>query len=416
MPPPLPAADQRSSTSGGLASVEEARAAILAGVAPPSPQRAERVAPAEALGRVLAADLEAGLSMPRWPNSAMDGYALRLDDVTAAGDAGLPVSQYVAAGTAPGPLPPATAARIFTGAPLPAGADTVVMQEHCRRVDERVCVERLPGRGANIRAAGEDFAAGAVVLRAGCTLGPQHIALAASAGAAVLPVHRRLRVAVRVTGDELMPPGAALGDGQIHESNGHMLAALAARLGAEVGSADVVPDDRGATARALAEAAAGSDLVVTSGGVSVGEADHVRAAIEALGELGLFGVAVKPGKPLAFGRIGGTPLLALPGNPVSLFVTFVLFGAPLLRRLQGRAATMPEPLQLPAGFERTRAHGRAEYLRVRLDDGRIRPHGDQGSGILSSIAAAHGLALVPPHTAVAAGDPLAYFPMDALLY
>lgn len=412
---PLPA-EPGASGPGALAGVAEARAAMLAALAPPAPRTAERVALAAAGGRVLAADVEAALSMPRWPNSAMDGYALRRDEATAAGEAGLPLGAYVAAGSAPGPLPPGTAARIFTGAPLPAGADTVVMQEHCRRVDERVCVERLPGRGANIRAAGEDFEAGAAVLRAGEVLGPQHIALAASAGAATVAVHRRPRVAVRVTGDELVPPGTTPGPGQIHESNGHMLAALAAGLGAEVGGADIVADDAAATRRALSEAAADSDLVITSGGASVGEADHLRGALEALGEVALFGVAVKPGKPLAFGRIDETPVLALPGNPVSLFVTFVLFGAPLLRRLQGRAVTMPEPLRLPAGFEQAGTRARAEYLRVRLEDGRLVADARQGSAILSTTAAAHGLACVPAHTAVAPGDPLDYYPMEALLH
>ncbi len=397
-----------------LLDVEAARDRMLAAVVSP-PQRIESVPLAAACGRVLAADVEAGLTMPRWPNSAMDGYAIRLDEASAAGEAGLPVRSIAAAGTAPASLAAGAAARIFTGAPIPDGADTVVMQEHCRREGDRVIVDRVPDRGANIRGAGEDFRSGDVLLRAGQHLAPQHVALAASAGHAELTVHRRPRVALLVTGDELVPPGGDLGDGQIHESNGRLLAALVAGLGAEARPAEVVPDDAQRTREALLAAAADADLVVTSGGVSVGDADHVRAAAEAVGALDFFGVAVKPGKPLAFGRIEGTPLLALPGNPVSLFVTFVLFGAPLLRRLQGREILLPAPLPVAAGFEQGQTRPRADYLRVRLEDGRLQPHAAQGSGILSSLSAADGLACVPPDTAVVPGDLLDYYPMDSLL-
>lgn len=402
------------SRARSLLDVETARERILAAAVSP-PQRIETVPLTAACGRVLAADVEAELTMPRWPNSAMDGYAIRLDEATAAGEKGLPVSAIAAAGAGPAALDAGSAARIFTGAPIPAGADTVVMQEHCRREAERVIVEREPERGANIRGAGEDFRAGDVLLRGGQHLGPQHVALAASAGHAELPVHRRPRVAMLVTGDELVPPGGELGDGQIHESNGQLLAALVAALGAEARAPEVVPDDAERTREALLAAAADADLVLTSGGVSVGDADHVRAAAEAVGTLDFFGVAVKPGKPLAFGRINDTLLLSLPGNPVSLFVTFVLFGAPLLRRLQGRETLLPVPLPVAAGFEQKRTRPRADYLRVRIEDGRLQPHVDQGSGILSSLATADGLACVPPDTTVAPGDLLDYYPMASLL-
>ncbi|MDZ7827919.1 MAG: gephyrin-like molybdotransferase Glp [Halofilum sp. (in: g-proteobacteria)] len=398
-----------------LLDVETARATMLAAVTPPTVEGAQWRSHAEALRRVLAADQSATLTMPRWRNSAMDGYAVRHAEAEAAGPAGLAIDQAVPAGTEPAPLAAASAARIFTGAPIPDGADTVVMQEHCRRDGERVIVERVPERGANIRAAGEDFRAGDLLLRSGQHLGPQHVALAASAGHAELPVHRRPRVAVLVTGDELVAPGEALGDGQIHESNGRLLTALVAGLGAEACVPVMVPDDARHTREALLTAAAEADLVLTSGGVSVGDADHVRAAAQAVGTLEFFGVAVKPGKPLAFGRIGRTPLLSLPGNPVSLFVTFVLFGAPLLRRLQGRATVLPAPLPVAADFEQQRTRPRADYLRVRLEHGRLQPHPDQGSGILGSLAAADGLACVPPDTRVAPGDRLDYYPMAALL-
>lgn len=401
-----------AATGKRLLGVEEARATILSAVTPPDPAAAIPIALDQAAGRVLATDVIAGLSMPRWPNSAMDGYALRLAEI---GDDGLPVSQRVAAGTAPTPLAAGTAARIFTGAPVPEGADTVVMQEHCRVDGDRVFVEKMPEPGVNIRPAAEDFTRDEAVLAAGTHLRPQHIALAASAGAAGVHVHPRMRIALLITGDELVPPGEPLGDGQIHESNGHMLAALGAQLGAEIQAIHTVPDDPDATRETLARAAADADLIITSGGASVGDCDHVRSAAAVIGELAFFGIAVKPGKPLAFGRVADTPLLVLPGNPVSLFVTFLLFGAPLLRRLQGRTATMPEALWVPAGFEQTRTRGRADYIRVRLEDGRAVPCGGQGSGILTPTAAADGLACIPPDSTVAPGEPLAYWPMATLL-
>jgi molybdopterin molybdotransferase len=401
-----------AATGKRLLGVEEARATILSAVSPPDPAAAIPIALDQASGRVLATDVIAGLSMPRWPNSAMDGYALRLTDV---GADGLPISQRVAAGSAPAPLKAGTAARIFTGAPVPDGTDTVVMQEHCRVDGDRVFVEKMPEHGANIRPAAEDFTRDEPVLAAGTHMRPQHIALAASAGAAGVHVHPRMRISLLITGDELVPPGEALGDGQIHESNGHMLAALGTQIGAEIQAINTVADDADATREALARAAADADLIVTSGGASVGDCDHVRSAAETIGELAFFGIAVKPGKPLAFGRVENTPLLVLPGNPVSLFVTFLLFGAPLLRRLQGRNATMPEALWVPAGFEQTRTRGRADYIRVRLEDGRAVPCGGQGSGILTPTAAADGLACIPPDSTVSPGEPLAYWPMATLL-
>ena len=393
-----------------LLSVEAARARMLADVAPPA--GAESVALDAAGGRVLACDLAAALAMPRWANSAMDGYALRLADIT---DAGLTVSQCIAAGSAPAPLAPGTAARIYTGAPIPAGADTVVMQEHCHFDGQRLHVEKCPEMAANIRPAAEDFSHGDTLLGAGEHLRPQHIALAAAAGAESLAVYPRLRLALLITGDELVPPGKPLGDGQIHESNGHMLAALARELGAEVVLNEHVPDEPAATQAALERAAQAADLVVTSGGASVGDHDHVRAAATSVGEVTFFGIAVKPGKPLAFGRIANTLLLVLPGNPVSVFVTFLLFGAPLVRQMQGRRVAMPAAQWVPAGFEQTRTRSRADYIRVRLDEGRAVPCGAQGSGLLTPTAAADGLACIPPDARVAPGEPLAYYPMASLL-
>lgn len=409
---PTHTAEGASTAAKRLLTVDEARSTILAAARSPDAGGAESVSLRNACGRVLARDVVAGLSMPRWPNSAMDGYALRLAD---AGAGTLPVRKVVAAGDAPTRLEAGSAARIYTGAPVPEGADTVVMQEDCSVYGDRVHVDSLPELGANIRGAAEDFTAGDTVLRAGQHLRPQHVALAASAGAAILDVHPRLRVTLLITGDELAPPGAELAPGEIHESNGHMLAALAEQLGVELRSIGHLPDEFDATCDALSAAAADSDLIITSGGASVGDCDHTRRAAEAIGELALFGVAVKPGKPLAFGGIGDTHLLVLPGNPVSLYVTFLLFGAPLVRQLQGRIRVMPEPLWVPAGFEQTRSRGRADYIRVRLEGGRAIPCGHQGSGVLTPTAAADGLACIPPRATVATGEPLAYYPLAVLL-
>ncbi|MES1943563.1 molybdopterin biosynthesis protein [Salinisphaera sp. PC39] len=398
----------------GALSVTEARERLLAGLAR-ADTGSERLPLEETLDRILAHDLVAPVSVPAWDNSAMDGYAVRAADVAADGGTELAVSQRIPAGVGPVPLRSGTAARIFTGAPVPEGADTVIMQEDCTETGDSVRIDRFPGAGANIRAAGEDIRAGDVVIPAGRRLRPQDLGLAASVGADALDVGRRLRVAVLATGDELVPPGQPLPPGGIYNSNAPLAAALLRRLGCEPLPPERVADTPEATREALTRAAAAADLVLTSGGVSVGDEDHVKAAVEALGRLDLWKVAMKPGKPLAIGRVAETPFLGLPGNPVSLFATFLLFAAPAIRRMQGRDTLLATPVPVPAGFERDRPGKRDEFLRVRVENGRLAAYPSQGSGVLSSAAWAHGLAHVPAGTRVAAGMPLDYYAMDSLL-
>jgi molybdopterin molybdotransferase len=401
------------SGADALLRVDEAQARILATVAPLT--AVERVPLARATGRVAAEDLRAGLDLPPADHSAMDGYALRLADLAAAGGR-LPVTLRAAAGAATATLGAGEAAQIFTGANLPHGADTVVRLEDCDVVGPEVRVRAGDvRRGDHVRRAGEDVRRGTSVWGPGHRIRPQDVGLAASLGLVEVAVLRPPRVAVLVTGDELVDGGRALTDGRIYDSNGPMLRALLETLGCEAGPLARVADTLGGTREALRDAAPLADLIVTTGGVSVGEEDHVKAAVRDLGEIAVWGVAVKPGKPLGFGRVAGVPWLGLPGNPVSSFVTFLLFGVPLVRRLLGRAACVPPPLAVPAAFRRTRAIPRDEYLRVRVEEGRLVPHPRQGSGVLSSTSGSDGLARVPAGTLVAEGDPLAYYGYPELM-
>lgn len=397
--------------------LEDALAQLLAAV--PAPPALETVPLELAAGRVLASPVRAPADVPAFADSAMDGYAVRHGEVMPG--AVLPVSQRIAAGSAPAPLARGTAARIFTGAPLPEGADAVLMQEDCEAAGEGVRPGRVPAPGENIRPRGEDIAAGSELFAAGQRLRPQDIGLLASTGCGEVVVYRRLTIAVLATGDELVPAGQGpLAPGQRYNSNGPMLAALLARLGFEVLPPVQVGDSAAATRSALAEAAAGADLVLSTGGVSVGEEDHVRAQVAALGELDLWKVAVKPGKPFAFGRVGETPFLGLPGNPTSVFVTFCLLARPYLLAAQGARVEPPPALWARAAFAVERPLSRADYRRVRLragDDGETRaePYPRQGSGVLSSVCAADALARVPPGQTLAAGDPVQVLLLDSLL-
>jgi len=401
----------------GLVSVEEARDFILTRAVPLA--EIETVALERALGRVLAADQRAAIDVPGHDNSSMDGYALRSADVAAAGETRLRVVQRIAAGAPGTPLGAGEAARIFTGAPVPAGADAVVMQEECRAEGDTVALSGPVAPGQHVRPRGNDIRAGAEVLAAGTRMRPQEMGLAASVGLATLPVLRRLRVAIFSSGDELVAPGEPLAPGCIYNSNRFTLIGLLERLGCELRDHGTVADSLEATREALASAAADADVVLTSGGVSVGDEDHVKQALERIGTLEMWRVAVKPGKPLAYGRIGGADFLGLPGNPVSTLVTFCLFVRPFVLKRQGATALVPPSTIVRAGFEWPQPLRRREYVRARLHEesgeavATLYPK--QGSDVLTSTAWAEGLVEVPEGQAIARGERVRYFSFSDLL-
>ncbi|MDX1723122.1 MAG: molybdopterin molybdotransferase MoeA [Pseudomonas sp.] len=372
----------------------------------------EQVALADADGRVLAEPLIAGLDLPPWANSAMDGYALRLADWT--GEP-LAVSQRIQAGNAPPPLQPGSCARIFTGAPLPAGADTVEMQENVLvEADGRVRFSEPLRLGQNVRAQGQETRVGDHLLPAGTRLGPIELGLAASLGIAELSVRRRLRVAVLSTGDELVEPGLPLGPGQIYNSNRRLLMAWLQRLGCAVVDGGILADDLQLTRAALA-ALSDVDLILSTGGVSVGEADFLGVALREEGELALWKLAIKPGKPLTCGQFRGVPVIGLPGNPASTLVTFGLLARPYLLRRMGVQRVEPLGFTMPAGFTWSKPGKRREYLRARLESGRVVLHPNQSSGVLRSAAWAEGLAEVLEGTTLAEGDSLRFIPLSEIL-
>ncbi len=373
-----------------------------------------------AAGRVLAAEQLSKVNVPPLDNSAMDGYAVRAADISQAGTL-LPVSQRIPAGAVGTPLQPGTAARIFTGAPVPAGADAVVMQERCEHGGEgKVIFQHVPKAGDNIRRAGEDVARGARILTPGTRLGPAQLAFAASVGLAEVPVFRRLRVATFFTGDELRMPGEPLPEGAIYNSNCFAIVTLLERLGCEVKDLGLVADSLEATRAALREAAAGADLVITSGGVSVGEEDHVKPAVEAEGRLDMWQIAIKPGKPLAFGEITSgsnrAAFIGLPGNPVSAFVTFLMLVRPFILRSQGVAEVAPRAYRLPAASEWKKADKRREFLRASLTaDGGVALYAHQGAGVMASVVHADGLIDNPPGQLIVPGETVHFLPFSDLL-
>ncbi|WDH50281.1 molybdopterin molybdotransferase MoeA [Pseudomonas chlororaphis] len=372
----------------------------------------ERLPLAAAQGRVLADDLVSTLDLPPWPNSAMDGYALRAADWS--GEA-LVVSQRIFAGQAPEPLAPGTCARIFTGAPVPAGADCVEMQENAEvQADGRVSFTEPLSAGQNIRPQGQETTVGECVLVAGTQLGPIELGLAASLGCAELEVVRRVRVAVLSTGDELVEPGQALGPGQIYNSNRVLLCSWLQRLGCEVVDGGILPDDLPTTRHRLAELA-DVDLILSTGGVSVGEADFLGIALREEGELALWKLAIKPGKPLTFGHFRGVPVIGLPGNPASTLVTFALLARPYILRRQGVKALQPLQFQVPAGFAWSKPGNRREYLRGRLEQGRAVIYRNQSSGVLRSAAWAEGLVEVLEERTLVEGDWVNFIPLSEVL-
>lgn len=401
----------------GLIGVDDAIARLVALARTQSPAT-ETLPLAQAAGRVLATDINAPRDVPPEANSAMDGVVFRHADLPASGE--LRISQRIPAGVAPAPLEPGTAARIFTGAIIPPGADTVVMQEQCEFSPGHVRLLKIPSPGANVRPAGQDVAQGQPMLSRGQRLNAAALGLAASAGLVSLPVHVPLRVAILCTGDELLEPGEPWRSGGIYNSNRPLLSALLRGWGCDVIDLGKVADSLADTEAALARAAAsGADVIISTGGVSVGEEDHVKAALVARGEIDFWKVAIKPGKPVAVGQIWSARFIGLPGNPQSVFVTALLLARPFLLARQGQSAVLPPAFAVAAGFERTRAADRREYLRVQLQEGgagRIQlPHPQQSSGALLSAVWADGLALVEAGAPVQAGDLLPFLPFSVLL-
>lgn len=372
----------------------------------------ETLSLAAAHGRVLAEDLIADLDLPPWPNSAMDGYALRCADWTGTP---LPVSQRIFAGRAPEPLQPGTCARIFTGAPLPAGADCVEMQENAEILDDqRVRFVQPIAVGQNVRPQGQETRVGELVLASGTLLSAIELGLAASLGRAELRVVRRPRVAVLSTGDELIEPGQPLGPGQIYNSNRQLLISWLTRLGCEAVDAGILPDDLDRTRARLSELH-GVDLILSTGGVSVGEADFLGIALREEGELALWKLAIKPGKPLTCGQFRGVPVIGLPGNPASTLVTFALLARPYLLRRLGVEDVAPLQFSVPADFDWPRAGNRREYLRGRLEHGRAVIYPNQSSGVLRSAAWAQGLVEVREGRTLQAGESVAFIPLSEVL-
>lgn len=393
-----------------LLAVEEALALFLKSA--PTVVQTESVAISQSLGRVLATAHLASFDMPPMDNSAMDGYAIALADLENSSDRRLQISQLIAAGAAVLPFEQGTTARIFTGAPVPSGADAVIPQEACQIADGWVTFPEKIALGANIRRQGEEVHSGQTLLEKGQKIRPQELAMLATLGLAEVEVIRPLRVAIFSTGDELTPLGEPLKSGHIYDSNRYALMALLQSQGHQIIDLGCIPDQLDATCEALKKAAEQADLIVTSGGVSVGDEDHVKNAVIQLGHLDSWRIAIKPGKPLAYGNVQGTPFFGLPGNPVATFITFCLFVRPYLQKMQGIEITAPLTLELAAGFSR-KAGKRSEYLRTNIKNNRLVPHNQQGSAMMSSLIQSDGLVMVPQGKMIEQGDLLQFIPYSA---
>jgi molybdopterin molybdotransferase len=394
----------------GLLSVDEALVRLLAEAKPVA--EVEEVSTLEATNRVLARAQRSTMDVPPLDNSAMDGYAVRVAD-----GAKLRVAQKIMAGSTGKALEAGTAARIFTGAPIPPGADAVVMQEHTAAEGDHVVLKKRPAPGEWIRRVGSDVRRGGEILPAGKRLLPQDTGLAASVGLKTLPVHRKVRLGLFFTGDELVMPGEPLAPGRIYNSNRFTLRGLGEVFGCEVKDYGIVPDTLEATRQALRRASQECDVIVTSGGVSVGEADYVKPAVEAEGKLLMWRIAMKPGRPLAFGRVGAAAFIGLPGNPVSSFVTFLIFVRPFLLRTQGMSQTAPRIIQARADFDWPEPDARREFLRVKWNaQGGLEIYPTQDSAVLTSTAWADGLVDNPAAGAIKKGDMVRFLPYSELYW
>jgi len=391
-----------------LLSVDAALEQLLASAVPV--HAVEDVPTLEATGRVLALPVRSTMDVPPMDNSAMDGFAVRVADGSK-----LKIAQKIMAGSVGKPLEPGTAARIFTGAPIPLGADAVVMQEHCEVKDDLVLLKKKASPGQWIRHTASDIRKGGEILAAGKRLAPQDTGLAASVGVRTVPVYRRVRLGLFFTGDELVMPGEPLAPGRIYNSNRFTLRGLATTFGCTVHDYGIVPDSLAATREVLRRAAGECDVVVTSGGVSVGEADYVKPAVEAEGKLLMWRIAMKPGRPLAFGSIGNSFFIGLPGNPVSSFVTFLIFVRPFLLRTQGVTAVEPRAIQARADFDWLEPDARREFLRVKWNaQGGLDLYPTQDSAVLTSTAWADGLLDNPAGHAIKKGDSVRFLPYAEL--
>jgi molybdopterin molybdotransferase len=389
-------------------------------------EQSEDVPVQAALGRVLANNVNSLVDVPPLDNTSMDGYAVRCADTATPGNT-LKIAQRIPAGSVGIPLQGGTVARIFTGAPIPAGADAVVMQEDCSIPEgsiDQVQVNIAPTHGQWIRRRGEDLTAGQTALAAGTFLRPQELGVAASAGLTHLSVKRRVKVAAFFTGDELALPGEPLKPGGIYNSNRDTLLACLKSLGCDATDLGIVPDRLDATQAALRKASKEHDLIITSGGVSVGEEDHIKPAVTAEGRLDLWQIAIKPGKPLAFGAVrrsekpqdGEAWFIGLPGNPVSSFVTFLLFVRPFILKLQGRDSKSMQTYPMRADFDWPKADRRNEFLRVKVNEhGGLDLFPNQSSGVLTSVSWGDGLVDCPPGLPIKSGDLVKYLPFSALL-
>lgn len=395
-----------------MLSVDQALENILADIVVCA--QIEMVSLDEALGRTLALDQTATVDVPPADNSAMDGFAIHTDDLSCHESTVLTISQTLPAGGVPQAHQPHTATRIFTGAEIPRGANAVVIQERCTVVGDRVSIPAaavIPG--SNIRPRGQDIKSGDRILSRATCLQVQHLGLLASVGIAAIEVYKPLTVALLSTGNELVEPGNALQSGQIYNSNRYLLKGLLKKLGLSVQDLGVIADQPKATEEAL-EKASTADCIISTGGVSVGEEDYVKQALKKMGKINLWRIAIKPGKPLAFGQVHNTPFFGLPGNPVSSFVTFLLFVRPFLLMAQGQKRPQPKSQTILAEFSKKMNSKRQEYVRVAIEHGRAHAYRNQSSGVLSSVVAANALAVIPPGTAVAPGDSVEVIPFSEL--